>query len=221
MKKLAIISIVLLVIGMTTSLTAVALANTGVPGIQNWKLDSETTPAGYQMERELSTGNDGQTGQVNIASGDCATWLADEVAAADVTFTGGKWVANLCVESDWSDCMDVLIGEWDGSTFTAFNTVTKVNFGWNTGVIRVESQLNSETIAEDNYLALQICNLSGTECTGGHTIYTQGCSQLSSPCSDPGYPLPEIAGGILFGLGVVGLAGFLVIRKRKQASAKS
>lgn len=208
MKKLAIISIVLLIIAMTMSLTAVALA----AGIQNWKLDSEQTAAGYQMERTTGSGNDGQSGQVDIASGNCAIWLADEAAAQDVTFEKGKWVANLCTEVDWTDCIAVQIGEWDGSKFTAFNTVTKVSFGWASGAIVVESQLNSETIATGNYLALEICNLSGTECTAGHTIYTNGCSQLSSPCEDPGYPFPEIAAGALFGMGFLGLVGYLGIK---------
>jgi hypothetical protein len=42
---------------------------------------------------------------------------------------------------------------------------------------------------------------------------------MYSPESDPGYPLPEIAAGILLGGGLIGLISFVVIQKKKSSAA--
>jgi len=201
---------VVLLLGLVA--TAVAAA----AGQQHWKLDTETTAAGYQMERVEGLGDDGQSGTVPIAPDQCVIWTADEAAQVDVTFSEGKWIVSLCTDQDWSADCDTYVGEWDGSSFTAFNTVTVVNYGFTNGIIRIESQLGSETIWQNNYLALQICNLS-TDTT--YSVLTEGCSELTSPCEDPGYPFPEIAAGVLFGIGLIGLLGYIGVRRVRAKKA--
>ncbi len=45
-------------------------------------------------------------------------------------------------------------------------------------------------------------------------------SYLTSPANDPGYPLPELAAGILFSLGIAGLATSLLVNRRRKSLLK-
>ena len=214
MRFLTILAVIGLILVLTT---AIAMA---AAGTQYWNLDSETTAAGYQMERTTGAGDDGQSGSVLISKGGNAIWLADEAAAADVTFSGGQWVGILHTDTSWAGNMTMYIGEWDGASFAPFSQKEDFSYDWTwkgvSGVIKVEGQLALETVDKGNYLALQICN---TSTTANHTIYTDGDSQLSSPEVDPGYPLPEIAGGVLLGLGLLGLVGYIGLKRRAKSKS--
>ena len=214
MRFLTILAVIGLILVLTT---AIAMA---AAGTQYWNLDSETTAAGYQMERTTGAGDNGQSGSVLISKGGNAIWLADEAAAADVTFSGGNWTGILETNKNWAGKMTMYIGEWNGASFVPFSQAQVWSYGWTwygvSGVIKVEGQLDSETVDKGNYLALQICNTSTTE---NYTIYTNGNSQLSSPEADPGYPLPEIAGGVLLGLGLLGLVGYVGLKRRAKSKS--
>jgi len=56
------------------------------------------------------------------------------------------------------------------------------------------------TVKEGDYLALEVLNND----TVGHDITTDGSSSLSSPSTDPGYPLPEMSAVILLSFGLQG-----------------
>jgi alkaline phosphatase len=216
-------------------------AMTAGSGPQTWQLDSETvpltsvtdspqaqdTPAApslYQMERTAGPGDDGQSGKVDIFAGQAVTWIADEVALADVTFPSGAWKVEIATEDDWgtdgSNCL-ATFGIWDGGFYTPFSTLNLVSVEWSEGVVayifKLDKQIGTATVPEGSYLAVQITNNDDVI----HTVYTdevQKASCVTSPQTDPGYPLPELAAGILAGLGLAGLAVFIVI-KRKKISA--
>jgi len=220
----------------------VAVPETG-GGARVWQLDSEifgasapTSPDGpqsqsinavsiYEMEKNNGLGDDGQTGSVNIPAGETRTWVSDLVALADVTYVAdGSWKVELSTDSPWIDddasgC-DVLIGQWDGSVFTPFSSVFNMfSVTWDTEVgkyiFELQGQSGDETVFKDNYLAIQITNKDDVD----HTVYTgEGdyASCLTSPENDPGYPLPEMATGILAGLGLTGLAAFIIVKSRKS-----
>jgi alkaline phosphatase len=195
------------------------------PAPQTWQLDSETTPAGFQMERSEAPGDDGQTGNVAIPAGTTLTWIADEMAGAAVTFPSGTWKIEMATEEDWgiegSDC-GVTFGAWDGSGYTIFATAELVKTEWSDDgiayIFELDKQTGSATVPAGSYLAVQITNNDDME----HKIYTaegDKASSLTSPNSDPGYPLPEIATVALLGLGLSGLVVFAIV-KRKKISAK-
>jgi hypothetical protein len=199
-------------------------------GARVWQLDSEVTPAGYEMEKNNTPGDDGQTGSVWVPSFGSHVWIADQAAMADVTFAAdGAWKVEIATDTPWIDTeasgCNVLIGQWDGTMFTSFSSVFDMySVTWDTTVgkyiFELKGQSGDETVANGNYLAIQISNTDSV----GHTVYTgEGnyASCLTSPENDPGYPLPEMAAGMLAGLGLIGLAAFIVIKRKKTNSVLS
>jgi hypothetical protein len=194
---------------------------------QVWQLDSETTTPGYEMEKTGGPGDDGQTGSVVIGSFGSHLWIADQAAMADVTFAAdGAWKVELSTDSPWIDdeasgC-SVQIGQWDGTMFTSFSSVFDVfSVTWDTStgkyVFELKGQSGEETVDMGNYLAVQICNTDSIM----HTVYTgEGTysSCITSPQNDPGYPLPELAAGILAGLGLAGLAVYIIIKRKRTST---
>ena len=208
------------------SMTVPAMA---AAGAQNWYLDSTNHPVLTTVGKVMEKGPAGygkQSGSVAIAAGRSQIWLADEAAVDDHAFPKGAWYIHLSTEGYWgaapsSDKCKVAVGEWDinTATFTAFST-TETRTTWDSGkhIRAVELQQGSQTIHEGNYLALKVTN----ESSANHTVYTtDGTSFVESPGSDPGYPTPEIASGVLLGVGLLGLVGYLVTRRHAKASAKA
>jgi hypothetical protein len=205
----------------TEYLKVMKTAMTPETGPQTWQLDSETSPAGFQMERTHGPGDDGQTGEVSIRSGDTLTWIADEAAESGVTFPSGAWKIEIATEADWgtngSNCL-ATFGMWNGSVYTPFTTLNLVSVGWSSGSVaynfKLDKQLGSMTIPTGSFLAVQITNNDSKK----HTIYTdetEKASCVTSPQTDPGYPLPELAAVVLLGTGLLGLALFVFIRRKK------
>ena len=196
------------------SMTTLALAATG---FQWWYLDSETIAAGYEMEKDTSPGNNGQTGSVTIAAGSSLVWLADEAAVCDVTFSGGSWYVFISTDSDWGtdgDMCEARVGGWDTTDgWYDIATITIVTMYYYNTILKVEVQAGAATIYQGDYLALEIKNNDSIS----HLVYTDGDSVLRSPDTDPGYPVAEVVSGALLGLGLVGLAGYAGWKRRKAS----
>jgi YVTN family beta-propeller protein len=193
--------------------TPIVIGAPGAPFSQTWYLDNMTT--GPVMEK---TGT--QSSSVDIEADSDTTWLSDQPAAADVTFTSGTWTIKLATDTDWSDSCSAQIGDFNPEgigLFTAFNT-TPVTGSYSDGIITITITTGGFVIQND-YLALKIFN---NDSESLHTIATDGGSSLSSPTSDPGYPLPEMAAGLMLGLGLTGLVAYTIIkRKRDRAELKA
>jgi parallel beta-helix repeat protein/predicted outer membrane repeat protein len=190
---------------------------------QLWYLDSEITPAGYQMEKGDGPGDNGQTGSTNIGSGESAVWLADQAALCDVTFPNGSWVAEIRTDADWGtggDMCGVSVGGWNIDTgwyeIPTLN-VTQITWDNEVNILKILLKTEAATIYQDDYLALSIKNNDSSS----HTIYTEGRSSLRSPDTDPGYPIPGLASGLLLGFGLLSLAGYLGLKKRKVTTIKA
>jgi hypothetical protein len=138
-------------------------------------------------------------------------WTADQKAWSAVTFPDGSWVIYLKTGQDWSGSCTAEVGYWNGS-FHPFTTGAPAK-SWDsgTGILTIRAQAGSETINANDYLALRVTNNDA----GSHDVITDGNSWVKSPASDPGYPLPELASGILFALGLAGTGTFIIIRRKK------
>lgn len=177
----------------------------GIPSSsQTWYLGSTGNPV---MEK---TG--GQSGSVVVPAKGNTLWLSDQKAATDVTFPSGTWTIKLKTDADWSDAQCLAeVGDYNpsgGGTFTPFNSsATGIN---NDGLVTITITVGG-TVKEGDYLALEVLNND----TVGHDITTDGSSSLSSPSTDPGYPLPEMSAVILLSFGLAGLGGYAVFKRKK------
>jgi hypothetical protein len=151
-----------------------------------------------------------------FSSGQKIEFYADESANADVSFNGGSWLLNLAVKGnsnpDWGDNISGRIGYYNGANPTWLGTFDKMNDSRTTGSW-VEINANPTTIPEGCYLVVELTNNGPTK-----NILQSDGTNLNSPQTDAGYPLPEIAAGIMLGGGLLGLGGFVWIRRKKSAT---
>jgi hypothetical protein len=209
-----------LVVVLLLSMTGIASA---AAGTQQWFLDSSSHPAVAGVNVMVNDGT-AVTGTTTVNSGSCQMWLADEAAGVDVTFPDGNWVVQFRTDSDWgfmgSQCVVDIGSCTSAGVFTSFGLQQLVSVTWAGDILKWQGQVTSVTVPKDDYLAIKICNNSGVN----HTVVAsdtgcQGCSWMTSPCSDPGYPVPEVATGVLFGAGIVGLLGLAYVGYRRQKTA--
>jgi hypothetical protein len=208
---------------------------------QSWKLDSANDSdypfhGNYQMEKVPGQANDGQSGKVKIeTAGDGASfviWLTDQAASQKVTFAPGHWNVELVTDNvDWySDCY-IDIGTYnEGSGFQSLgttlfmggvDTLTQDTPGGPTlykYFLQIRTNTDAVKIYSGDYLALLVGNKSATDAYYIYTAQGGESSCLRSPQTDPGYPVPEMAAGLLMGAGVVGISGFILLRRRSSAA---
>jgi hypothetical protein len=167
----------------------------------------------------------------NIASGASEMWIADKAAQADVTYPNDNWAIRFGTDVNWGTDVNgesnfkVDIGYWDGTDFTVLAMDSSPVWYMN----HYESQFqgvpdDGQTIPEGTYLAVVVYNNSASDhpILTGYKFKINGSSYyscLTSPQSDPGYPLPEIGAIILLGGGLAGLGGFMIIRRKKAVIA--
>jgi LPXTG-motif cell wall-anchored protein len=208
---------VILVLIFVVALSLFGVTAVGASGSQNWFLGGVANHPAGTAKTMFKEGNGDPGGSVSILPGVASSqlWLADEVAQADVTFPDGAWAVMLA-SSNWASSCQVEIGYYapgTPGTFTKFDGTATGLSSYAGGIIKVVVQSSSVTVDEGNYLALKVTNTSGT----AKTVTTTGGSYVVSPTSDPGYPLPEMTAGILFGIGLASLGGFVFVKKRKAA----
>jgi len=158
---------------------------------------------------------------------DSFIWSANESAQCDVSFCGAQWTVLLDLSGDGGECdgwlqstetVTAKIGILDPDT----GTFTEKCSGYKTGTGDSCSDSSSHSymqiscpafsVPQGNYLALQISMDNGEvqlDQTGSNTWLT------SPTCGDP-YPTPELPTLVLFGTGLLALAGFVLYNRRKE-----
>jgi hypothetical protein len=222
---LLIISITALVATLLMGSSAV-MANKDKPGSQTWYLDGWAGNA-VNSRQMVRTGTIHPDPPMIIYSGLDMVWVADQAAEVDNTFSDGSWVLALNTDKNWAATdaetpnINVQIGGYNPATgnFYYFNTIVGTN-----GYIRAAKlvlvslvQTQTATILKGDYLAVRVYN---NDPNVQHTVYfNDGASTLVSPVSDPGYACPEVASGILLGVGLVGLVSYVAIRRKKVTAS--
>jgi|GEM_PF-3628137 len=167
---------------------------------QTWHLsNTEDATDRYIMHRGSPVGSDGDPSiEQDGNTGDTVIWIANESAATNVTFPAGNWTF-IARRTDGSGdrVVDVSIGVWTGSAFTADGVTTTITIpadqNWGTFTIAA----SEFTVPQGQWLALRIENNHGDN---QFNIDASGSGQtdrsrLTSPCSDPGYPSGGIPSG--------------------------
>ena len=193
---------------------------------QIWYLDGDEDPdpgpvwADYIMYRSL----DGEHVNENVyyievGGGNSVVWEADEPAeTAGVTFGEGVWDGKIMMAQGSSydlSNITVRIGYIDGSDpedFHSFADTTLAGQEGNSWNIHYHITADSFTVPQGAYLALQLYNgTTGTIEVGAGFTH----NWLRSPCDDPGYPTPELPALALLAIGLVGLGGYIAIRRKR------
>jgi hypothetical protein len=218
MKKVILLGLSIIALISSLLIGATAAVSADAPSSQTWYLNSGPVSP-FEMVREDSSS---VSGLALIPAHGFQYWIANESALTDVTFPDGSWMLYVVTDSNWKNYVDFKIGSYNlaSGVFTPFNTtVTLKGYGSIPGLVQwifeVNTQSGSEYVPMGDYRALKVFNNHNI----AHKIITNGGSTLTSPDSDPGYPLPEIAAGILLGGGLVGLVGFVYMRRKKVHAA--
>jgi len=225
MKKalLLIVSIAALVAALFMGTSAVVAEKQQKPGSQTWYLDGwagkATGVSSLQMVRYGTIHPD----DLILYSGLDMVWVADQLADNDSTFNDGSWVLTLNTDKNWAPTntdtpnITVQIGGHNPATgdFYYFDTVVGTNgyIGAANLILVSLTQTKTATIFKGDYLFVRVTN---NDPNVKHTVYfDDGASTLISPVSDPGYACPELASGILLGVGLIGLVSYVAIRRKK------
>jgi YVTN family beta-propeller protein len=141
------------------------------------------------------------------------TWTSNVAATQNVTFGPGTWSILINTNSDNWNNLNAEIGTSTGGTnFTAFSHGA-ADKSYSNGILTIRITTGNTNVTAGNYLALKITKPAGIE----KTIATDGTSYILIPTETPPWPVPELTAGLLFGLGLAGLGGVVVIKRRRMA----
>jgi hypothetical protein len=178
---------------------------------QSWFLSNVSGSGSYIMYKENMSKPEGN---VTVADGGSKIWKANENATADVGFPAGTWDGKITLETAFAagDTFTVKVGSYNSSSsnFTAYGT-QMISGDGSTTSYSLSISASAFTVNASDYLALQI-NPSGSALvvkTGGSNSYA------ISPETDPGYPVPELPTLILFSSGLIILACYVVLKRRR------
>ena len=175
---------------------------------QSWFLHNDSAMYKENMSKPEGT--------ATVSDGSSTIWGANEPAAVDVGFPAGTWTGKITLSEPFASnkTFTVEVGSYEDSTFTSAGSqictgaADKITFS-------LEIPATAFDISNGNYLALNITNPS--DGSGDLVIKTGGGnSYVTSPSTDPGYPVPELSTIILFSAGLLILAGYAYMGRRNK-----
>jgi len=200
-----------------------------VPNQQTWYFtnDSATGPmwSGATYNRNMTKGVEGGDDKVTLANGGERVWFyADQVAECNVSFPADTWNVSYWVNAT-------------NATDAGKQITTRLQ-----GINSMGAKLSGSPYAEGHYdinnppffeevtesfnpagftipkggrFAIEVLWAGGA--TGNLEIHCNpvglDASQVTSPTSNPGWPIPEVRTVILFGLGLLLLAGYVGLKR--------
>ncbi|NIA11620.1 MAG: hypothetical protein GWP10_18345 [Nitrospiraceae bacterium] len=199
---------IILALVMVSATAQMVSANAGR---QTWYLSSDHTTGNNNTMYKGS--QSGGTSGVKIYSGNSVIWVANQSAQCDVGFARGNWNGRL--KKPWrtrSKPFNVAIGVWDGSSFTSYGNMDG-DFGGGKDNAFFTILASQFDVLEGQYLAFNVTNTGSRN----FTIVTKcGLSHVKSPCSDPGYPVPELPTLVLVSAGLLMLVGYVYMGRRNK-----
>ncbi len=174
-----------------------------VGGAQAWYLHNDTKMYKGNMSK--------QAGTLAILNGDTTNWTANEAATVDVKFPVGNWTGWLTLNATFSapDNFTVAVGSYN--TTAGFSSAGTQEFIGESSKTAFALDISAAefTVPKGNNLSLQVTNPSAG--SAALEIKTgAGNSFITSPETDPGYPVPELNTTILFSVGLLALAAYIL-----------
>lgn len=201
-----------------------------IPNQQTWYFtnDSATGPtwSGATCNRNMTKGVEGEDDKITLAPGERVWFYADQLAEYNVSFSAGVWNVSYWVKATNSaDSNKRITTRLQG--IAANGTKISGSTGYARKYYNINSAQNLEevtvslnattgfTIPEGGRFAVEV--LWQSDANGSIEIYCnpslKHSSYVTSPTSDPGYPIPEVRTVILFGLGLLLLAGYVGLKR--------
>ena len=203
------IVVCLLAVALLVSMVGMASANT-----TTWDLDSENLAAGvYEMERQGGSGDDGQSGWVNLSAAQTVIWRADEAALVNLSWQNTEWSGAFKTTSTATD-YTVEIGYMTGtnpSNFVSKGSGTYTYYEGSNNLNHWGINANAFNHSKDEYLAFKL-----TTVASGMNISCAENSWVLYPPEEPKYPVPELPTIILMSAGLLALAGFVLYSRRRN-----
>ena len=176
---------------------------------QRWYLSS--TAGSWVMYKGDETK---PSGTVPVTDDSSEIWRADEAATTDVGFPAGDWTGHITFDAASNDTtVRVYVGKWDGSSFwpSSGDEYDDVS-----GSSDFSISASSFDVPETKWLAFKTEDYDAVADSNSAVVSVGGNnSYVSSPSSDPGYPIPELPTIILIGVGLACLGGYLVLKRRR------
>jgi hypothetical protein len=200
-----------------------------VPGRQTWYFTTnDASPPLSALaiyNKTMTKGAESGDEIVTLAPGECVWFYADQLANGTVPFPPGTWDVRYWVKA---------LNETESDTvlYTRLQNLTSGSL--NTTIAENESLIcYSEGALQEIDLALAAGSFSvpkggrfaielwwPASATGDLEIYCnppeQLASSVTSPSSDPGYPVPELPSVLLLGLGLLVLLGLYGLRGKRR-----
>ena len=181
---------------------------------QTWYLTDIASGTNYIMNKG-SSGGGGTPIVIPSKAGAYEIWQANEAASVTLGFQAGTWTGDLHqAGGDYVSPVQVDIGVWDGSGFTSY--------GYDSGYVSTTEPTWSFAISASDFnvpvgqhLAFKVLNNS-SQPNRDLEVATDGTSFVTSPDTDPGYPVPELPTIILLGAGLACLGGYVAFKWHKK-----
>jgi Tfp pilus assembly protein PilV len=205
------------------------------PDSQSWHLLS-TDYTGMKANNEPhykdifmnKTGNaEGQSAYFNSSKE--VWWYAENAAECDLSFGNNDWTAYIyhgpvhgTAGASVKFFTDVYkVNDTNGNTIHLAGGNTTIADGTASGVtvINCADDGNTEqSFTSNDRLAFRINHNSSENNRIYYYNYSENgkFSNLTSPSSDPGYPVPELSTLILLSTGLIALAGYVLLTKRRN-----
>ena len=215
----------ILVLGM---LVLASMQVVGAETAQTWFFTDTNAPSPFtagDYDKIMTKGVGGGDVTITLAPGKRVWFYADQVAVCDVTFPAGSWDVAYWVKT-------LSTGEANTRLTTRLcyassdGTETRVKGGYNPISYSASLQENVEplvpddsfTVPQGGRLAIEV--LWSGSAKGTLEIHCnppdKHASKVTSPSTDPGYPVPELPTFILFSAGLIALAGYVGLRRKNK-----
>ena len=204
----------LVMVMLLFSMTTVASADDGsIKGVR-WLLGHNATTPGYEMDQvpvdPITNPPSNSLVKNVVITGASVIWTASKPADVDLSFPPANWIVHLGGQKEVTP-VNVFLGVWnpDSKVFTPVAEPYYLDER-NSGVTEFEVPVGTLTMKNGEYLALKLEAVNKS-----FRIRVLGNSWIEYPMPHQ-YPNPELPSGILLGVSLVGLIGYVRFRGLSQ-----